>query len=62
MQVSIAFGVPVDKDVVRRVLNKHFKNNPENKGPSWLTFIGHMRDSLWSVDLFRTESIHLKTH
>ena len=31
-------------------------------GPSWLTFIGHMKDSLWSVDLFRCESVLLKTH
>jgi len=27
-----------------------------------LTFIGHTKDSLWSVDLFRCESITLKTH
>jgi len=31
-------------------------------GPSWLTFIGHLKDSLWSIDLFRCESILLKTH
>ena len=31
-------------------------------GPSWLTFIGHLKDSLWSVDLFCCESITLKTH
>jgi transposase InsO family protein len=31
-------------------------------GPSWLTVIGHAKDSLWSVDLFRCESILLKTH
>ena len=62
MQISIAFGVEIDKDVVRRVLNKHYKNNPNDNGPSWLTFIGHMKDSLWSVDMFCCESIHLKTH
>jgi len=27
-----------------------------------LTFFGHMKDSLWSVDLFRCESIMLKMH
>jgi transposase InsO family protein len=27
-----------------------------------LTFIGHIKDSLWSVDLFRCESIRLKSH
>lgn len=62
MQLSNTFGISIDKDVVRRVLIKHYKNNPEDKGPSWLTFIGHMKDSLWSMDLFRSESIHLKTH
>lgn len=62
MQITLAFGVEIDKDIVRRILNKYFKNKPKNNGPSWLTFIGHMKDSLWSVDLFRVESIHLKTH
>jgi transposase InsO family protein len=62
MQIANAFGIIIDKDVVRRVLSKHYKNNPEDIGPSWLTFIGHMKDSLWSIDLFRSESIHLKTH
>ena len=62
MQVSNAFGVTIDKDVVRRVLNKHYTSTPKDTGPSWLTFIGHMKDSLWSLDLFRCESIHLKTH
>ncbi len=27
-----------------------------------MTFIGHTKDSLWSVDLFRCESITLKMH
>lgn len=30
-------------------------------GPSWLTFLGHIKDSLWSVDLFRCESILLRS-
>lgn len=62
MQISNSFGVPIDKDIVRRVLSKHYKNTPYDTGPSWLTFIGHMKDSLWSIDLFRCESIHLKTY
>jgi hypothetical protein len=24
---------------------------PDDNGPSWLTFIGHAKDSLWSIDL-----------
>ena len=35
---------------------------PDDNGPSWLTFIGHAKDSLWSIDLFRCESILLNTH
>ena len=62
MQIAIAFGCKIDKDVVRRILNKYNKNGPDNRGPSWLTFISHMKDSLWSIDLFRAESIHVKTH
>ena len=27
-----------------------------------LTFIGHMKDSLWNLDLFRCESMRLKIH
>jgi putative transposase len=57
------FGIPVDKDVVRRVLAKHYQPDPSSgRGPSWLTFLGDMKDSLWSVDLFGCESILLKTH
>jgi hypothetical protein len=40
---------------------KHYRPEPGDE-PSWLTFIGHMKDSLWSVALFRCESIFLKTH
>lgn len=59
---AITFGIILDKDIFRRILSRHYKNNPTDAGPSWLTFIGDMKDSLWSTDLFRTESIHLKTH
>ena len=62
-QISKLFGIDIDKDVVRRVLAKHYHPSPDTDGgPSWLTFIGHMKDSLWSADLFRCESILLKTH
>ena len=61
-QIALAFGVPVDKDVVRRVLATHHSPKPDAGGPSWLTFLGHMKDSLWSADLFRCESAVLRTH
>ena len=41
---------------------KHCGPDPGPGGPSWLTFLGHSKDSLWSVDLFRCESLILRTH
>ena len=62
-QIAHAFGIELDKDVVRRVLGKHYRpGDSGTNGPSWLTFIGHVKDSLWSVDLFRCESILLHSH
>jgi len=63
MQISHSFNINIDKDVVRRILASHFKVHPRGGGgPSWLSFLGHMKDSLWSIDLFRCESILLKSH
>jgi putative transposase len=59
-EIADAFAVEINKDVVRRVLAKHYRPESGNDGPSWLTVIGHLKDSLWSVDLFRCESILLK--
>jgi hypothetical protein len=56
------FGIDLDKDVVRRVLVAHYHPERRDHGPSWLTLLGHTKDSLWSLDLFRTESILLKRH
>jgi putative transposase len=61
-QINKVFGTDIDKDVVRRILAAHYRPDPGNGGPSWLTFIGNTKDSLWSVDLFRCESILLKSH
>ena len=45
-------------------LNRCLDDRPDRKenGPSWLTLLGHTKDSLWSLDLFRTESILLRSH
>jgi putative transposase len=59
-EIAHAFGVDIDKDIVRRVLAKHYRPEPGTDGPSSLSFIGHMKDSLWSVDLFRCESTLLR--
>ena len=60
-QIAKAFGIEIDKDLVRRVLAKCYRPVPGD-GSSWLSFIGHTKDSLWSVDLFRCESILLTSH
>jgi len=61
-QINLAFGLDLDKDTVHRVLAAHYHPEPGNRRPSWLTTIGHAKDSVWSVDLFRCESIVLKSH
>ena len=61
-EIARAFGIDIDKDIVRRVLAKHYRPEAGTDGPSWLSFIGHVKDSLWSVDLFRCESILLRSH
>lgn len=61
-QINLAFGTSINKDVVRRILALHYRPSPDDSGPSWLTFLGQMKDSLWSVDLIRCESVILRTH
>src|SRR3981081_3120469 len=60
-QVLHAFGVEIDKDVVRQILAKRYRPKPGGEGPSWRTLDAEASDSLWSVDLFRCESITLKS-
>lgn len=61
-QIALAFGVELDKDVVRRILSVHYRPDSNAGGPSWLTFLSHTKDGLWSCDLFRCESATLRTH
>jgi transposase InsO family protein len=61
-QIALAFHIQIDKDVVRRILAQHYRPGQDSGGPSWLTFLGHMKDSLWSIDLFRCESATLRSH
>ena len=60
--IAQTFGLDIDKNVVHRVLSKHYRQSPGGGGTSWLSFIGHTTDSLWSVDLFRCESIVLQSY
>jgi putative transposase len=61
-QIALAFGIPLNKDVVRRILAVRYRPAPDSAGPSWLTVLGHAKDSLWSLDLFRCESAVLRSH
>ena len=61
-QIYQAFGINISRFADGRILRKNKGKLPTGDGPSWLSFIGHMKDSLWSVDLFRCESITLKSH
>ena len=62
-QIAHAFGVEIDKGIVRRVLAKYYRpGDSGSHGPSWLTFIAQTKHSLWSLDLFRCESILLRSH
>jgi transposase InsO family protein len=61
-QLCLVFDLEIDKDVVRRVLAKHYRPDPGAYEPSWLSVLGHTKDSLWSIDLFRCESLILKSH
>jgi putative transposase len=61
-QITLAFGIPIDRDVVRRILAARYQPTPDSAGPSWLTVLGHAKDSLWSVDLFRCESAVFHTY
>jgi transposase InsO family protein len=61
-EITLAFGIPINKDVVRRILADRYEPKPDLAGPSWLTVLGHAKDSLWSLDLFRCESAILHTH
>jgi putative transposase len=44
-EMAHAFGIEIDKDVVRRILARHFRSPSGNEGPSWLTLIGDMKDT-----------------
>jgi putative transposase len=61
-QLSRAFGITINKDVVRRILVQHYRPEPRGDGPSWFNVIRCAKDSLWSVDFFRGESILLESY
>jgi putative transposase len=60
-QIALAFGVEIDKDVVRRILGIHFRPEaaPEVR-PGFPLLV--MPKTLWSLDLFRCESAIFRTY
>ncbi|HAR41665.1 MAG TPA: hypothetical protein DCS07_03405 [Bdellovibrionales bacterium] len=58
---SQLLGQTIDEQLVRRILRKHYFT-PLGPGPSWLSKIGIAKNALWSMDLFRCESILLQTY
>ena len=60
-QIALAFGIPINKDVVRRILAVRYQPTRDSAGPSWLTVLGHTKDRLWSLDVFRCESAVMRT-
>jgi hypothetical protein len=49
-------GIEISEESVRRILKTANLSDPTS-GPSWLSFLGNQIDSLWSVDMFKAESI-----
>jgi len=61
-QIASAFGIEINKDVVRRILMRRYRPAPGGAGPSWLAAIARSKNSLWSVDLLRCESILVRSY
>ena len=51
-QIALAFNIQINKDVVRRILAARYQPEPDSAGPSWLTFLGHMKDSFGASTSF----------
>jgi putative transposase len=58
--VGNVLGEAIDAETVRRILTKHYRPIP-GRGPSWILPIGNSHNKLWSMDLFRLESVFLRS-
>jgi len=54
-------GIFVSEETIRMILLS-LGPNAKGKGPSWLALLGSQVDSLWSIDLFRVESVLLQSY
>jgi putative transposase len=55
-QILEAFGLTISRFSVCRILHKNKHILLSGDGPSWLTSIGHIKDSLWSRGAVRSIS------
>jgi len=58
-QISDAFGIELNKDVVRRILVRYYRPTSGGDGPSWLTVIGHAKDSLCLIVRSRSDAAEI---
>ena len=52
-QVNLAFGLDIDKNVVRRILAVHYKPEPGNSGQDWPERISSDNDPLFQYDQWK---------
>jgi len=57
-QIALAFGIPVNKDVVQRILAVRYQPGPESDWPSWLTVLGQAKDSSISSRYYNGHRTH----
>ena len=48
-QLALAFDLPINKDVVRRILASHYRPEQDSEGPSWLTFMCGFRGKVMAI-------------
>jgi len=61
--INLHFKLELTERQVRHVIKTYYKPDPlEQYKRSWLTFLGHTKDSLWSLDWFRVESATLQSY
>jgi hypothetical protein len=61
-QIAHAFGVEMTKMSFGACLQSTTRQATPEPTTLWLTFVGHVKDGLWCVDLFPCESIVLRSH
>jgi hypothetical protein len=57
-QITLAFGIPINKDVVRRILAARYQPKPDSEGPSWLTVLGHAQTVCGVLICFGANRLH----